>query len=109
LSNINYLSSIAPASALPTSACRIAGWRALFLRPSRLIRSATVLKPSTLLHLHHVLIQRKYRLLFSPKGRRKPGPKGPSQELMAAIVATKQRNPSWGCPRIALSKNTVSS
>ena len=82
----------------------VAGWCALFLRPSRLIRSAIVLKPSTLLHLHHVLIQRKYRLLFSPKGRRKPGPKGPSPELMAAIVATKQRNPSWGCPRIALSK-----
>src|SRR6516165_5178270 len=81
------------------------GWCALFLWLSRLIRSAIVLKPSTLLHLHHVLIQRKYRLLFSPKGRRKPGPKGPSQELMAAIVATKQRNPSWGCPRIALSKN----
>jgi hypothetical protein len=48
-----------------------AGWCALFLRPSRLIRSAIALKPSTLLHLHHVLIPRKYRLLFSPKGRRK--------------------------------------
>src|SRR5215469_1836779 len=79
----------------------VAGWCALFLRPSRLIRSAIVLKPSTLLHLHHVLIQRKYRLLFSPKGRHKPGPKGPSQELMDAIVATKQPNPWWGCPRIA--------
>jgi hypothetical protein len=30
----------------------IAGWCALFMRPSRLIRSAIVLKPSTLLHLH---------------------------------------------------------
>jgi len=76
----------------------VAGWCVLFLRPCRLIRSAIVLKPSTLLHLHHVLIQRKYRLLFSPKGRRQPGPKGPSQELRDAIVATKQRNPSWGCP-----------
>jgi len=79
----------------------VAGWCALFLRPSRLIRSAIVLKPSTLLHLHHILIQRKYRLLFSAKGRRKPGPKGPPPELMDAIIATKQRNPSWGCPRIA--------
>jgi hypothetical protein len=34
----------------------VAGWCALFLRPCRLIRSAIVLKPSTLLHLHHVLI-----------------------------------------------------
>jgi hypothetical protein len=79
----------------------VAGWCTLFLRPSRLIRSAIALKPSTLLHLHQILTQRKYRLLFSPKGRRKPGPKGPSQELIDAIVATKQRNPFWGCPRIA--------
>ena len=49
----------------------VAGWCALFLRPSRLIRSAIVLKPSTLLHLHQILTQRKYRLLFSPKGRGK--------------------------------------
>jgi hypothetical protein len=71
------------------------------MRPSRLIRAAIVLKPSTLLHLHQILIKRKCRLLFSPKCRRKPGPKGPSKELIDAIVATKQRNPVWGCPRIA--------
>ena len=60
----------------------VAGCCALFMRPSRLIRSAIVLKPSTLLHLHHILTKRKYRLLFSPKGRRKPGPNGPSKELI---------------------------
>src|SRR5713101_923243 len=79
----------------------VAGWCALFIPPSRLIRSAIVLKPSTLLHLHQILTKRKYRLLFSPKGRCKPGPKGPPKELIDAIVATKQRNPFWGCPRIA--------
>jgi len=79
----------------------VAGWCALLMRPSRLIRSAIVLKPSTLLHLHQILTQRKYRLLFSPKGSCKPGPKGPPKELIDAIVATKQRNPFWGCPRIA--------
>src|SRR5215831_17197150 len=79
----------------------VAGWCALFVRPSRWIRSAIVLKPSTLLHLHQILTKRKYRLLFSPKVRRQPGPKGPSQDLIDAIVAIKQRNPSWGCPRIA--------
>src|SRR5207249_11845420 len=30
----------------------VAGWCALLMRPSRLIRSAIVLKPSTLLRLH---------------------------------------------------------
>ena len=79
----------------------VAGWCTLFLRRSRLIRSAIALKPSTLLHFHQILTKRKYHLLFSPRSRRKPGPKGPSQELIDAIVATKQRNPSWGCPRIA--------
>src|SRR5206468_1570806 len=39
--------------------------------------------------------------LFSSKGSMKPGPKGPSHEVMAAVVDMKQRNPSWGCPRIA--------
>src|ERR1035437_2482372 len=42
----------------------VAGWCALFMRPSRLILSAIVLKPSTLLRLHQILTKRKYRLLF---------------------------------------------
>ena len=79
----------------------VAGLCALFMRPGRLIRSAIVFKPSTLLTLHRALIQRKYRRLFSSKGRTKPGPKGPSEEVVAAVVAMKQRNPIWGCPRIA--------
>jgi hypothetical protein len=79
----------------------VAGLCALFMQPTRLIRSAIVLKPSTLLNLHQALRKRRYRILFSPERGRKPGPKGPSRELIDAIVDTKQRNPSWGCPRIA--------
>src|SRR5216684_4013143 len=78
-----------------------AGLCALLIRPARLIRSAIVLKPSTLLSLHRALTTRKYRLLFSTKVPTKPGPKGPSQEVVAAVVDMKRRNPSWGCPRIA--------
>ena len=79
----------------------IAGLCAVLLRPDRLIRSAIVLKPSTLLSLHEALKKRKYRLLFSPTLRKKPGPRGPSQEVIAAVLQMKQRNPTWGCPRIA--------
>jgi len=79
----------------------IAGLCSLFIKPTRLIRSAIVLKPSTLLSLHHALKSRKYRILFSQLRGRKPGQKGPSQELIDAIVDTKRRNPTWGCPRIA--------
>jgi transposase InsO family protein len=79
----------------------VAGVCALFMRPRRLIRSAIVLKPSTLLSLHRALTQRKYRRLFSFKRPTKPGPKGPAQEVIVAVVDMKRRNPSWGCPRIA--------
>jgi putative transposase len=79
----------------------IAGLCTLFMNPARLLRSAIVLKPSTLLHLHQVLVKRKYRMLFSLKCRRQPGPKGPNQELIDAVVELKRRNPNWGCPRIA--------
>src|SRR5216684_4075287 len=79
----------------------VAGGCALLMPPSRLIRSAIVLKPSTLLRLHHALRSRKYRRLFSSQQRRRAGPKGPNKELLEAVVQMKQRNPTWGCPRIA--------
>jgi putative transposase len=79
----------------------IVGFCSLWIKPTRLLRAAIALKPSTLLHFHRALVQRKYRLLFSPKRRTKPGPKGPNPELIRAVVDMKQRNPTWGCPRIA--------
>jgi len=59
-------------SHLRTSDRLIAGLCALLIRPSRLIRSAIVLKPSTLLNLHQALRNRKYRILFSSKHRGRP-------------------------------------
>jgi putative transposase len=53
-------------------------------------------KPSTFLGFHRAMVQRKYRLLFSPKQKAKPGPKGPPAELIRAVVEMKQRNPTWG-------------
>ena len=77
------------------------GWLSLFMTPRRLLRAAVAIKPATLLRLHQALINRKYHLLFSARRRNKPGPQGPSAELIRAIVAIKQRNPRYGCPRIA--------
>jgi putative transposase len=79
----------------------IAGFCSLWIKPKRLVRSAITVKPSTLLNFHRALVQRKYRLLFSPKSQRKPGPKGPDRDLVRAVVDMKRRNPMWGCPRIA--------
>jgi transposase InsO family protein len=53
------------------------------------------------LAFHRAFVKRKYRLLFSPKRRGIPGPKGPSAEVVAAILAMKRRNPRVGCRRIA--------
>jgi putative transposase len=79
----------------------IAGCCSLWIKPTRFVRVAVALKPSTLLHFHRALVQRKYRLLFSPKHRAKPGPKGPNPDVIGAVVDMKLRNPTWGCPRIA--------
>src|ERR1700704_3004067 len=79
----------------------VAGLWAVFIRPGRLVRSAIVFKPTTLLNLRRALIRRKYRRLFSSNRPMKPGPKGPSEDVIAAVVDMKRRNPSWGCPRIA--------
>ena len=79
----------------------VAGVCTLFIRPTRLVRSAIVLQPSMLLRFHRALIRRKYRRLFSSTVPKKPGPKGPSREVVAAVVEMKQRNPTWVCPRIA--------
>src|SRR5467141_3316952 len=62
----------------------VAGLCALLMRPGRMIRSAIVLKPSTLLNLHRALTERKYRRLFSSKVATKPGPQGPTKEVIAA-------------------------
>ena len=79
------------------------GFGSLFLSSGRLRKVAIGLQPSTLLKLHEALVRRKYRRLFSSNHRpRKPGPEGPSDELIRAIVELKIRNPRFGCPRIAL-------
>ena len=77
------------------------GFWSLFLDPHRLQRVAVIIRPSTLLKYHDILKKRKYRLLYSSGRKGKPGPKGPSRELIQAIVELKQRNPRFGCRRIA--------
>src|SRR5215510_14870414 len=79
----------------------VLGLGSLFVPARRFSKLAVVLKPRTLLRFHEALKKRKYRRLFSSGGRRRPGPKGPSKELIDTIVEFKRRNPRVGCPRIA--------
>ena len=71
------------------------------INPHRLRSVAIIVQPATILKFHRALVRRKYQRLFNAKNRNKPGPSGPSKELIEAIVEIKQRNPRFGSPRIA--------
>ena len=77
------------------------GLYALWLPPSRRRKVSIVLRPSTFVRFHEALVRCKYQLLYTCRRRAKPGPKGPSPELIAAVVEMKRRNPKFGCLRIA--------
>src|SRR5437763_4564944 len=80
----------------------VLGLTALFVSPRRIPKLGALIKPATLFKFHKALVSCKYRLLFSSSShRRTPGPKGPSAELIAAIVEMKRRDPRFGCVRIA--------
>ena len=64
------------------------GFYSLFLPPHHIRRAAVILKPSILLRFHEALKKRKYQLLFSSRKKGKPGPKGPSQELIAVTPSS---------------------
>ena len=51
------------------------------LGPRRTARAAILVRPSTLLKFHQVVVRSKYRDLFAPRIRTKPGPKGPSARV----------------------------
>ena len=77
---------------LSTQDRALLGFMSLFLSPRRIGHAAIIIRPSTLLSFHNALKKRKYRLLYSPGGGRKPGPKGPSKETIHTIIEMKRRN-----------------
>ena len=79
----------------------VLGLITLFVCPRRIPKLSAIVKPATLFKFHKALVDRKYRLLFSSSGRpRKPGPKGPSAELIAAIVVRLHENRPADLPRL---------
>ncbi len=81
----------------------VLGLTTLFGHPRRVARLAAIFKPATLLQFHQALVDRKYRRQFSSAGtRRKLDPKGPTEEVVAAILAKRygpslpgESGPSW--------------
>ena len=77
------------------------GFYTLLVSPKRVRKMSVITKPSTLLRFHHALVKCKYHLLYNFQRPRRPGPKGPSSELIPAVVEMKRRNPRMGCRKIA--------
>ena len=81
------------------------GFWSLFLSEHHIERAAVILRPSTLLKFHDILERRKYRLLYTPHEKGKPGPKSPSMELIEAIVGMKRRiSPGTGCRTLVIAR-----
>jgi transposase InsO family protein len=71
----------------------------------RLQKTAIAVKPATFLRFHKALVARKYRKLFSQVNQTKPGPKGPSTQVIQLVIELKRRNPTFGYLRIAMQVN----
>ena len=71
------------------------------LQNGLLVKSALLIKPSTLLRCHRALTELKLKWLFSSGRHHKPGSKGPKPDIIEAIVEFKRRNPRLGCRKIA--------
>lgn len=78
------------------------GFGSLFMRPARIARNAITVRPSTLLRCHQYLVGHKYRALFTPKNRGKPGPQGPSGQLIQAIVDFKWKSQCRGMVEVSI-------
>ena len=79
----------------------IFGLCAAWIPLKRLAKCAVILKPSSFMRFHQALVRCKYRWLYSSRKRGRPGPKGPTKEVIAAVVEMKRRSPRLGCRKIA--------
>ena len=93
--------SVGKTPRMTTSDRFLCGFLVLFMHPRRIRKAAVVLKPATFTKFRRTLLSRNYRRLFSSRTKAKPGPKGPSDDLIRVIVELKLRNARFGCPRIA--------
>jgi putative transposase len=87
---------------LSNADCFIFGIFSQYINYKKLARLAILIKPGTLIKLHKIFVSRKYRLLFTKKSYKKPGRRGPSQEIIDLVLKYKALNPRFGYLRIAM-------
>ena len=79
-----------------------------FIPFKKLSRVAIIVKPATILKFHRALVNKKYSILFGSKGRVKLGHKGFDVSIVNLVLEIKERNPRYGCPKIAMLVSNVS-
>jgi transposase InsO family protein len=77
------------------------GFTAGFVSKRRLSRVGILIKPATFMKFHRSLVKRKYRELYSNRNGRTGRPRI-GDEIRILVTEIKKENPSFGCPRIAL-------
>jgi putative transposase len=78
------------------------GFICFFVSDQRIRKIAVILKPVTILRFHKALCQRKYRRFYSSKTKKKPGRKGPEQQVIDLIIEMRTNNPRIGYGRISM-------
>ena len=80
----------------------ILGLNSFFIPVKRLQRLAIIVKPATILKFHRALVRRKHHVLFGSESGKKLGRKGFDRDMVNLVVKIKEKNSSYGCPRIAM-------
>ena len=68
---------------------------------------AVIIKPAPILRCHRSLVNKKYQILFGSTGAVKRGRKGFDIEVINLVLEIKDKNPRYGCPRIAMLVSNV--
>ena len=81
----------------------VLGLTTIFVSPHRISKLSVSIRPATLLKFHKALVRRKGSptVLFVTSEAKAWPDRAPSEQLIAAIVEMKHRNPKFGCVRIA--------
>lgn len=83
------------------------GWSRFFISSKRRLEKVCVLvSPATILKFHRILVKKKYTRLYSNK-KKKQGRGGYGQNIRNLVIELKQKNPDFGCLRIAQTINDL--
>ena len=103
---INYKTDVRCPALTPDDRI-ILGFLIHFIPKERLHELAIILSPTTLLKYNRALFNKDSGVLRSSKNNQKPGPKGPTTEVIDLVLVMKKKNLLMGYLRIAMQLNLI--